>query len=232
LATKDSRLEVAGVWIVELSELAAIRRSEVERVKSFLSTAVDAYRPPYGHRVERFPRQCIFFASSNSSEILNDSTGARRFWPVRCEKIDIDAMRAYRDQVWAEAYAAYKAGQPWWFDSADLERAAQVERDRHYERGPRYEIIAMWIQWPAKREKFRPSKDEQLKRLESLDLPWAASVAGKINATDVCIHGLGLDVKEIKPQDYTEVTNTLRHLGYESVLENCGAHRGRRYWRK
>jgi hypothetical protein len=225
LATKDSRLELAGVWIVELSELAAVRRSEVERVKSFLSTSVDAYRPPYGRRVERFPRQCIFFATSNSSEILNDSTGARRFWPVRCEKIDIDAMRAYRTQLWAEAVSAYKAGQPWWFDSADLERAAQVERDRHYERGPRYEIIATWIQSPAKREKFRQWEEED-------HLPWAGSAAGKINATDVCIHGLGLDVKEIKPQDYTEVTNTLRHLGYESVLENSGAHRGRRYWRK
>src|SRR5690606_37418415 len=79
---KDAYENIQGVWLVELAELSAIRRSaDVEAVKKFLSKQVDRYRPPYGRIVEERPRQCVFFGSTNTFEFLVDPTGNRRFWP-------------------------------------------------------------------------------------------------------------------------------------------------------
>lgn len=113
LANKDAALHLAGVWLVELSELAGVRRSEVEHVKAFLSRNVDRYRPPYGRRTVDVPRQCTFIATTNEATYLRDPSGNRRFWPVRCTDIDLQALERDRDQLWAEALQQYRAGDAW-----------------------------------------------------------------------------------------------------------------------
>src|SRR5207253_4184444 len=62
LGNKDSRLEMLGKWIIELSELDRVRRGELERVKAFLTCRVDNFRLPYARRVEAVTRQCVFAA--------------------------------------------------------------------------------------------------------------------------------------------------------------------------
>ena len=97
---------IVGVWIFELSELAGLRKTEVERVKMFASKTHDSARPAYGRaRVDR-PRRCIFAGTTNDAEYLQDATGNRRFWPVPTGTIDLDALRRDRDQLWAEAATA------------------------------------------------------------------------------------------------------------------------------
>jgi hypothetical protein len=94
---------IVGVWIFELSELAGLRKTEVEKVKMFASKTCDSARPAYGRsRVDR-PRRCIFVGTTNDAEYLQDATGNRRFWPVLTGTIDLDALRRDRDQLWAEA---------------------------------------------------------------------------------------------------------------------------------
>src|SRR5262249_42604988 len=102
LGTKDASLATAGVWIIELSELDAMTRADRSRIKSFVSRRVDRYRPVYGRRLVETKRQCVFAGSVNDSEYLKDDTGARRFWPVRCGRIDLDGIRRDKDQLWAE----------------------------------------------------------------------------------------------------------------------------------
>lgn len=113
VGTKDSKEELAGKWCIEVSELSALQRSDVEKIKAFLSTAVDNYRPSYGHLPRAFPRQCVFFGSTNEDRYLRDATGARRFWPFKAGHIDIEALRKDRDQLWAEAVHRYHAGEQW-----------------------------------------------------------------------------------------------------------------------
>jgi len=46
LGTKDSALQLAGVWILELAELDSMSRGEVSGIKAFMSRSKDRYRPP------------------------------------------------------------------------------------------------------------------------------------------------------------------------------------------
>jgi predicted P-loop ATPase len=132
LGSKDSSMQVRGVWIVEMSELAAFGRTEVERVKQFLSQQDDRIRVPYGHRVVRWPRQCVFVGTTNTYEWLKDEEG-RRFWPVRCHEIDLKRLRDDRDQLWAEAVHRYRKGVKWWLEDGEVIREAQEEQRQRYQ---------------------------------------------------------------------------------------------------
>lgn len=131
--SKDAALQISGVWLLELSELDALNRSEVTRIKSWLSRSVDAYRPPYGRRTIEQPRQCVFAGTTNSEGYLRDETGGRRFWPVRVGKIDLDALRRDRNQLWAEAAVQYSKKEPWWLESDDLIALAKSEQAERYQ---------------------------------------------------------------------------------------------------
>src|SRR5690606_11359386 len=102
IASKDSAIQLAGKWILELAAPSAIRPAEVEAVKAYLTRTHDVFRPPYGRRAITVPRQCVFLATTNERQYLRDRTGNRRYWPVRCTAIDIEAFERDRDQIWAE----------------------------------------------------------------------------------------------------------------------------------
>ena len=102
-------MQAAGVWCIEISELAAIGRVAIERVKAWLSRQNDRIRPPYGRLIKEQPRQSVAAGTTNLDTFLVDDTGNRRMWSVRCAKIDIDALRADRDQLWAEARDRFRA---------------------------------------------------------------------------------------------------------------------------
>lgn len=126
----DAAIQLSGKWLVELSELASMRRSEVEVVKAFVSRTVDRYRPPYGRRAVDVPRQCVFIGTTNCSQYLRDATGNRRFWPVRCEKVDVEAIEQDRNHLWAEAFARYNGGDVWHLDPATAQVAAEEQQKR------------------------------------------------------------------------------------------------------
>ena len=111
---KTAAEKLQGYWILELGELAGIKKMDVETVKSFITRVDDKYRPSYGRVVESHPRQCIIVGSTNSDGgFLRDITGNRRFWPVK-----VTGGRVLKpwhlediDQIWAEALVRYKAGE-------------------------------------------------------------------------------------------------------------------------
>lgn len=130
LANKDAAIQLAGKWLIELAELASVRRADIERAKAFLSRPVDTYRPPYGRRTVSIGRQCVFIATTNEALYLRDPTGNRRFWPVKCGRIDLDALRAERDQLWAEAVHLYHAGVQWHPTENEFALAAAEQAER------------------------------------------------------------------------------------------------------
>ena len=108
--------KLQGFWIVEIGELAGMKRAEIERVKSFITTTDDKYRPSYGRVVESHPRQCIMVATVNGENgYLRDITGNRRFWVVKCrqteQKVRWEITPELRDQIWAEAKYYYEQGE-------------------------------------------------------------------------------------------------------------------------
>ena len=122
IGSKDSNLNVAGRWVVELAELSSVRKADTDTVKSFITRQVDKFRVPYGKLVATFPRQCVFIGTTNDAMPLVDRTGNRRFWPVQVgsEPMNVEAFRAVRDQLWAEAFERVARGERYWPEGREL----------------------------------------------------------------------------------------------------------------
>jgi predicted P-loop ATPase len=146
LGSKDAAIQLAGIWIVEFAEFLSIRSVDVNASKKWMTIRKDRYRAPYGRHSSDHPRQSVFGGTTNDHEFLSDPTGARRFWSAVCgEKIDIEALRRDRDQLFAEAVHRHRAGEPHWLDTADLQAAAAVEAEEHYIQHPWEALIQEWL---------------------------------------------------------------------------------------
>ena len=146
---KDAYEQVMGVWIMEVGELAGMRKAEAETIKLYISKQVDRFRPAYGRRMQEFPRQCIFIGTTNESQFLRDTTGNRRFWVVDTPN---DPKRDMWDDltpetvalIWGEAVELYKAEEPLYL-SKDLERIAREVQETYEEENPRAGIVADYL---------------------------------------------------------------------------------------
>ena len=144
LRTKDVYQQLQGVWLYEVAELAALRGRDAESTKAFLTSRCDRYRPPYGRNVVRWDRQVAFVGTTNEAEFLDDSTGARRFWPVRVGAPDVASIARDRAQLWAEAVEAYKAGEQWWLTPEQDEELTDSQQT--YQRADSWgDIISEWL---------------------------------------------------------------------------------------
>lgn len=163
---REAEERLRGAWLIEISELQALDRSSVELVKSFLSKQSDRYRPAYGRMLREFPRQCVFFGSTNVADFLRDTTGGRRFWPVDIDvlprkKSVVDDLPRERDQLWAEAVARYHQKEPL-FLSGEVEQSALDIQESHRETDP-WEGMLLdfiskpipdnWDSWPLDRRR-------------------------------------------------------------------------------
>lgn len=129
LATKDSYVSLRGSWIIELAELQQLIRAETEDAKAFFTSCIDRYRPPYERDIVDYPRQCVFAGTVNEEHYLRDSTGNRRYWPVKVLKIDMDKIEAEKDQLWAEAVAVFNGGARWWPEGDEEIRLCAGEQE-------------------------------------------------------------------------------------------------------
>lgn len=147
---KEASELLQGVWIVEVGELDAFRRTDVARIKQFLSLRADRFRAAYGRHVKELPRCCVFFGTTNSTEFLQDRTGNRRFWPVdvglseRTKNIWSD-LDEELDQLWAEAVVRWRIGEPLFLD-ASVEAAAKEAQESHREVGIREGLVLDFIE--------------------------------------------------------------------------------------
>lgn len=147
---KDAYEQLQGTWLMEVAEMAGLSKSEVETVKHFISKQEDRFRVAYGKRVSYFPRQCVFFGTTNNYNCLRDETGNRRFWPVDIrvteprKNLFEDFTRAEIDQVWAEAVELYRGGEPLYLDR-ELEAEAQEQQAMHTEEDPKFGLVQGYL---------------------------------------------------------------------------------------
>jgi len=184
LGSKDAAMQTRGVWIIELSELDSLSHSEVARIKAFMSRTTDRFRPPYGMRLAESPRQCVFAGTVNHGTYLRDETGARRFWPVTCGRIDVEALARDRDQIWPEAKTRFDAGNVWWLDTTELVQLASQQQGERYESDPWEEVMAPWLE---------PRTSISISGLlgECLNKPRALWTQGDKNRAARCLRALG-----------------------------------------
>lgn len=135
LTDKDAAILCHGVWIMEFSELGALKTTRTEAVKSFVTRVDDYYRPPYGKNAVSIPRSCVFAGTTNEDQYMDDDTGNRRYWPVQCTNILIDKIIRDRDQIWAEAVRAYQHGSIWHL-TPSMEKQAREEQAKRLDVDP------------------------------------------------------------------------------------------------
>ena len=126
--------KLQGYWILELGELAGMRKADVETVKSFISRVDDKYRASYGVSVESHPRQCVIVGSTNAETgFLRDITGNRRFWPIRVSGNSLKkAWQITKDdvaQIWAETLVFYRKGEKLYLEGEDAMQAVEEQAD-------------------------------------------------------------------------------------------------------
>lgn len=146
---KEASELLQGVWLVEIAELEAFRQADVSRIKQFLSLQVDRYRAAYGRHAKEQPRSCVFFGSCNQMDILRDTTGNRRFWPI-----DIDIIPRKKTvweltdedvrQVWAEAKARWVMGEKLYL-TEEQDKLATAVQEAHREISPKEGPIARFV---------------------------------------------------------------------------------------
>lgn len=182
---KEASELLPGVWLVEVAELDAFRRTDVSRIKQFLSLRADRYRAAYGRHMKEFPRRCVFFGTSNQADFLQDTTGNRRFWPVDVG-INPHPKTVWRDlsddtinQIWAEAKARWQIGEQLYL-TGEVEKMAQEMQEQHRDADPNEQLIQEfslklipvdWSKWPLQRR---------------LDY-WDGGIIGDVKLTERCV---------------------------------------------
>ena len=152
--TKDKTAaeKLQGYWILEIGELAGLKKTEIETLRGFLSRQNDIYRASFGRRATPHPRQCVFIGTTNAENgYLRDTAGNRRFWPV---KTPGDAARASWEmteeeirQIWAEALVRYKEGEPLHLDN-ELAGMALKEQQIAMEVDEREGMVRDYLEMP------------------------------------------------------------------------------------
>lgn len=152
LQNKDAVMTAAGNWLVELGELASLKKAEVEHVRNFITRREDQIRLPYGRSVKAMPRRCVFIGTTNSRQPLTDPEGNRRYWVVSVGDVDTEALARDRDQLWAEALHYYRQGEQWHLTREQSIRAAKEAKVYETEDVSKQEIL-QWMfnakEWPT-----------------------------------------------------------------------------------
>ena len=148
---KEAYEQVRRAWIIEVGELAGMKKAEAETIKLFISKREDQYRPAYGRQVEVFPRQCIFIGTTNEAEFLRDTTGNRRFWVVDTPNSDsrVDFRTELTEdvihQIWAEAYHYFRQGETLYL-SGEAEAEANRIQDEFAEADDRAGMVQGYLE--------------------------------------------------------------------------------------
>lgn len=198
---KEAGEHLQNGWIFEIGELSAMKKTEVEEVKAFLSKTEDRYRVAYDRQVSEFPRKCVFFGTTNTKDFLRDTTGNRRFWPVEVvpERAELSHWEHLTDyeisQIWAEVLSWFKAG-----ETLELDQEARKEAERqqagHMETDSREGLIMEWL---------------ESEELDEMDRP-TGQPRQRVCAVQVWVECLGKKRGDMKPWDGKELMDILRRI--------------------
>jgi predicted P-loop ATPase len=201
-----------GIWLYEIADLTGIYKADVDRVKAFASRTHDRARPAYGRVVFNQPRRCVLFATTNNDTYLQSQTGNRRFWPIKTGRINVDLLRADRDQLWAEAAAEEAAGASIILPEALWPTAAQEQAQRlHLD--PWTDKLAGIV------GEFIPDPD-------------GLGYEERISSNRLFEHKLNIAAERTNWATFNRLKNVMVHLGWNGPEQmRIGRTKVRGYWR-
>lgn len=228
--TKDKTAaeKLQGFWIMEIGELAGLRKAEVETLRSFLSRQNDIYRASFGKRATPHLRQCVFFGTTNEeSGYLRDTTGNRRFWPVKTPgsgyKHSWQLTREEIDQIWAEALYYVNSGEKIYLDS-DLDALAQEEQREAMQTDEREGLVREYL------DKLLPEDWETMDLAERRgflrgDAFTGGNREGTVRRNTVCAleiwcECLGRESGAIRRSDSNDIFSMLARIGWKKAETN------------
>jgi len=146
---KTAAEKLQGYWILEIGELAGMKKADIDKVKAFISRQDDKYRASFGRRVTPHPRQCIFFGTTNSENgFLRDITGNRRFWTIKAPGTGkLKPWNISKDdvgQIWAETMYYVKQGEKLYLPP-ELESYAKDEQSAAMEQDDREGLVTRYL---------------------------------------------------------------------------------------
>lgn len=148
LNNKDAYQLIQGRWLYEIAELDAFNRAESTRIKAFISSQEDRFRAPYDRAPKEWPRQTVFFGTTNQDEYFKDQTGNTRYWPWKVEEVDhinLDGLAGARDQLFAEAVALYHQGERWHPTREEQQQLFEPEQADREIADPWQSLISRWL---------------------------------------------------------------------------------------
>lgn len=216
---KTAAEKLQGYWILEIGELAGMKKADVDKVKAFVSRQDDKYRASFGRRVTPHPRQCIFFGTTNSENgYLRDITGNRRFWNVKTpgtgKKKPWELTQEDVDQMWAEALWYVGRGEKLYLD-AELEAMASNEQKAAMEQDDREGIVREYLDillpesWEGmdiyKRQEFIRDRDNPTQ-------PKGVSRRDTVCNLEIWCECFGKHKEDIKPSDSYAIASIMARI--------------------
>lgn len=187
--SKDFFQSMYGHWLIEIAEMDTFSRAEVPKVKGIITCRRDNFRATYAPFSEVHPRQCVFVCTTNKDDWQRDETGGRRWWPVRCGKIEKTWITEHRDQLFAEAVRRFKAHMDWW--EVPIAEAMAAQEERRPEDTWKEQIMS-WV------ERHRPAADYLTMR-------------------EILTDAVGIPISEQQQTDMNRAGKALSDLGYKSA---------------
>jgi predicted P-loop ATPase len=182
---KDALMQLRGAWIYEWAELENVMgRHAVARVKAFLTSTEDKYRPPFGRTPISVRRSGVIVGTTNNEDFLHDPTGSRRFWVVPVGVIDLARLRAEREELLAEAVAAWRGKERRWL-SEEEERNREALAQRFVETDP----------WEARVLEFAERQEH-------------------VRTADVLLQAHDVPIDKLTRRDEMRIASILRRSGY------------------
>ncbi|WP_102400189.1 virulence-associated E family protein [Haloimpatiens massiliensis] len=217
---KEAYEQLQGVWLLEMGEMMATKKADIEATKHFLSKTEDIYRVAYGRRTSRFPRQCVFIGTTNDREFLRDKTGNRRFWPIdvgltKHTKSVFKDMTDYEiSQIWAEAVEFFKKEEPLYLN-AEEEKEAQKQQEAHSEESAKAGLIEEYLNKPLPDNWYSLGLSERKNYIQGTE--FGDSLEGTLRRDKTCVMEIWVelfngDPKQLTPLQSREINEILKGL--------------------
>lgn len=190
---KDGRLALSQNIFINLDELAAIEKQDINRIKAWFTYEKIKDRLPYGKREISFPRRASFLASTNELEFLTDKTGNVRWLIFEINKIHHDkgGVKGYAKNidinlVYSQAYALLQSGFNYKLTSREL---AKSERNNR-----KFQVVSM--EEELIQERFLPAEKDQ-EGTEFMTTTKIHNEIEKVTRTRITIKAVGVALRSL-----------------------------------